>query len=134
MGFEGGIGRRALPIAWWAGISLTTSLLLLMGPLVGLGFRPGDVDIAMTASLPFRELRHRDDGMVVGTNAVAADTYRVMFHLESRSRGRILAPGTTLDVSSIPSDVKWLILLPGTVYEGAGEREVAWPLTYVGLR
>jgi hypothetical protein len=79
-------------------------------------------------------LRHRDDGMVIGANAAAADTYRVMFHLESRSRGRIVAPGTTLSVSSIPSGVNWLILLPGTAYEGAGERNVAWPLTYVGLR
>jgi hypothetical protein len=134
MGFQGGLWRRALPIAWWAGISLTTSLLLLTGPLVGLGFRPGDIDIAMTSSSPFRDLRHRDDGMVIGTNAAAADTYRVMFHLESRSRGRIVAPGTTLSVSSIPSGVNWLILLPGTAYEGAGERNVAWPLTYVGLR
>ena len=132
-GFDDGLWRRVLPLAWWAGIAVTTSLLLLAAPLAGKWFVPSDVDTAMTAS-PLRELRRRDDGMVVGTYATRADTHRVLFHLASRSRGRIMPPGTVLASEAIPPDVNWLILLPGAVYEGAGERKAAGPLGYVLLR
>jgi phosphoglycerol transferase len=124
--------RAALPLVWWAAIAVSTSMLLLAGPLAGKWFTQGAVDAAMAAS-PLRELRGRDDGMIVGTHAAAADTYRVMIHVAARAHGRIVAPGTTIPPESVPADVRWLILLPDVDYAGPGETASSGPLRWVKL-
>ena len=126
--------RHALPVIWWATIMLSTSLLLLTGPLTGKWFKPKELDLLMWSDPTLHALRQRDDGMIVGTREAALDTYRVMFHLASRSRGHMLEPKTALGPAAIPNDVKWLILLPGAAYAGPGEQEVIGPLTLVKLR
>ncbi len=126
--------RRALPVAWWAVVVLSTSALLLAAPLTGRVFVPNDVDRAMMNDPVLRDRRHRADGLVVGTNDSRPDTYRVMFHLASLSRGRFIARDAVLDKDAIPSDVNWLVLLPGVNYSGAGERRKIGPLAYVKLR
>jgi hypothetical protein len=125
--------RHALPVIWWATIMLSTSMLLLAGPLTGKWSKPKDLDRLMWSNPTLRALRQRDDGMIVGTPEAALDTYRVMFHLASRSRGRMLGPKSALGPDAIPNDVKWLILLPGASYAGPGEQEAIGPLTLVKL-
>jgi hypothetical protein len=93
-----------------------------------------DVDRAMMLDPVAASLRHRDDGMVVGTPSTSADTYRVMFFLASRSRGHILQDGRALRESAIPNDVKWMILLPGAEYSGPGRRHALGPMVHVQLR
>jgi hypothetical protein len=122
-----------LPFAWWAAVGVSTSALLLVAPLAGKWFAPDRVDEAM-ATDRLRELRGRDDGMIVGTPANAPDTYRVMFYVASRARGRIVAPGTTLSPEAVPADVRWLILLPEVSYAGPGESISTGPLQVVQLR
>ncbi len=126
--------RRALPIAWWAAVVASTSMLLLAAPLAGKWFIPNDVDRAMMNDPVLRDMDHRADGLVVGTNENRPDTYRVMFHLASLSRGRFIARGEVLDDAAIPSDVNWLILMTGANFSGTGERRKVGPLTYVRLR
>jgi len=132
--FRPGLSRRALPVVWWATIMLSTSLLLLAGPLTGRWLKPKDIDRVMESDPTLRALRQHDDGMVVGTPEAAPDTYRVMFYLASRSRGRMLGPKKVLGPSAIPDDVNWLILLQGASYAGPGEHVVIGPLTLVKLR
>jgi len=81
-----------------------------------------------------RDMRHRADGLVVGTKGSRPDTYRVMFHLASLSRGRFIARDVVLDKDAIPYDVNWLVLMPGVNFSGVGERRTVGPLTYVKLR
>ena len=126
--------RRALPVAWWAAVVFSTSVLLLAAPLAGKWFVPNDVDRAMMNDPLLRDMRHRADGLVVGTNDTRPDTYRVMFHLASLSRGRFIARDAVLDKDAIPSDVNWLVLMPGVNFSGAGERRKIGPLAYVKLR
>jgi hypothetical protein len=57
-----------------------------------------------------------------------------MFHLASLSRGRFIARDAVLDKDAIPSDVNWLVLMPGVNFSGAGERRKIGPLAYVKLR
>jgi len=132
--FTDRIARRALPVAWWAAIVASTSMLLLAAPLAGKWFTPNDVDRAMMNDPVLRDMDYRADGLVVGTNENRPDTYRVMFHLASRSRGRFIARDAVLDDAAIPSDVNWLILMTGANFSGAGERRIVGPLTYVKLR
>jgi len=126
--------RRALPVAWWAVVVLSTSALVLAAPLGAKWLVPNDVDRAMMNDPVLRDMRHRADGLVVGTNDRRPDTYRVMFHLASLSRGRFVARHAVLDNDAIPADVNWLVLLPGVTYSGAGERRTIGPLAYVKLR
>ena len=126
--------RRALPVAWWAAVVSSTSMLLLAAPLAGKWFVPNDVDRAMINDSILRDMRHRADGLVVGTDDSRPDTYRVMFHLASLSRGRFIARDAVLDKDAIPSDVNWLVLMPGVKFSGTGERRKVGPLTYVKLR
>lgn len=123
-----------MPVVWWATVLLSTSLLLLGGPLTGKWLKPKDIDRVMESDPTLRALRQRDDGMIVGTPEAALDTYRVMFYLASRSCGRMLGPKNALSPAGIPDDVNWLILLPGASYAGAGEHLVIGPLTLVKLR
>lgn len=132
--FSPGSWRRAMPVVWWATVLLSTSLLLLGGPLTGKWLKPKDIDRVMESDPTLRALRQRDDGMIVGTPEAALDTYRVMFYLASRSCGRMLGPKNALSPAGIPDDVNWLILLPGASYAGAGEHLVIGPLTLVKLR
>jgi len=80
-----------------------------------------------------RALRGRDDGLVIGSAATAVDTYRVMFHLASRSGGRLVDPGVPVDRQALAGRVRWLILLPGVSYAGLGTRTLVEPLTHVAL-
>jgi hypothetical protein len=126
--------RRVLPVAWWAAVVLSTSMLLLAAPLAGKWFVPNEVDRAMMNDTLLRDLRHRADGLVVSTNDSRPDTFRVLFHLASLSRGRFIERDAVLDEDAIPSDVNWLVLMPGVNFSGAGERRKFGPLVYVKLR
>lgn len=129
-----GCWQRALPVVWWAAILVSTSFLLLAAPLAGKWFVPNAVDRAMMSDPLALALRNRDDGMIVGTAGVEVDTFRIMFHLASRSRGRIIGPDVTLTRQEIPGDVRWLVLLPGVSFSGTEERQKMGPLTLVHLR
>ncbi len=126
--------RSVLPIAWWATIGLATSSLLLIAPVVGRVLVPDGVDRAMVDVPELQRLRHRGDGLIVGTPSVGPDTFRVMFYLASMSRGRFVADGATLGADEIPPDVNWLILLQRVAYSGPGEQRAIGPLTYIRLR
>lgn len=121
-----------VPIVWWATLLVLTSLALNGGPFVGRAPLPTEVDRAMTDPRA-RALVQRSDGIVLGTAASALDTYRVMFHLSSLARGRIVASENAVDANGIPPDVNWLLLLPGVTYRGPGTQERIGPLTYVRL-
>ena len=123
--------RWVLPLAWWASVTLATSALLVAAPWAG-RFAPTDVDRAM-ASSPLRELLGHDDGAVIGLQASPADTFRVLFHLASRSHWKIVPSDTTLSMADIPSGVNWFITLPGVAYMGPGNRTLVGPLQYVQL-
>jgi hypothetical protein len=132
--FPGDRVRRALPVAWWAVVVFSTSALVLVAPLTGRWLVPNDIDRAMMNDSVLQNMRQRADGLVVGTNDRRVDTYRVMFHLASLSRGRFIARDAVLDNDAIPSDVNWLILLPGVSFSGTGEIRKIGPLGYVKLR
>lgn len=142
---EAGDGRAApripeaaawswLPVAWWGAVMVTTSAFLLAGPLLGKWFYPMPIDTAMMTDPTLRSLQRRDDGLIVGPHTTRVDIYRAMFHLASRSRGMMVAPGTTLSPAAIPPDVNWIVLMPGADYAGPGKRGSAGPVTYVVLR
>jgi hypothetical protein len=122
---------RLLPLAWWAGVALVTTAVILAAPLIG-KMAPTAVDRAMESDL-MRALRGRDDGLVIGSAATAVDTYRVMFHLASRSGSRLADPGVPLDQQALAGGVRWLILMPGVSYSGPGTRTRVEPLTHVAL-
>jgi len=109
-------------------------MLLLAAPMTGKWLVPNDVDRAMMNDPILRDMGRRADGLVVGTNDSRPDTYRVMLHLASLSRGRFIGRDTVLGKDAIPSDVNWLVLLPGVNFSGEGERRKVGPLTYVKLR
>lgn len=125
---------HAWPLAWWAVIALSTSVLALAAPLAGNRFQPKAVDRAMLGDEVLRGLRHRADGMVIGTREEPVDAYRVLFHLASMSRGRLIDGASVVDRATVPPDVKWLILLPGVTYAGAEPVRRVGPLAFVELR
>ena len=96
--------------------------MALVAPAIGVVFKPDAGDRAMLDDRGLRDLRRRDDGMVVGSPATEVDTFRVMFDLESLSRSELLPPAVALDAAGVPGDVRWPGLMPGAVYAGAGER------------
>lgn len=126
--------RPLLPIAWFAAVSVTTSLVLLTTPLTGRHVAPTYVDRAMMDIAELRALVGRHDGMVVGTPATSVDTYRVLFHLRSMSRGHFVPAAGVLRREDVPSDVAWLLLMPGAGYSGPGGRQAAGPLMLLKLR
>jgi len=130
-GERGRTWRHLVPLAWWAGVAVVTTAAILAAPLVG-KMAPTPVDRAMESDL-MRALRGRDDGLVIGSAATAVDTYRVMFHLASRSGGRLVDPGVPVDRQALAGRVRWLILLPGVSYAGPGTRTLVEPLTHVAL-
>jgi phosphoglycerol transferase len=123
---------RHLPLIWWAGIVIATTPLLLGAPLAG-KLAPNAVDQAMNNEVA-KALRGRDDGLVIGSSETAVDTYRVMFHLASRSGGRLVDPTAPVDQTTLPAGVRWLILMPGVAYSGSGSQTRVVPLTFVDLR
>jgi len=127
-----GAWRLLVPIAWWAGVSLSTSVLFIAMPLTGHRLAPGYIDRSLLDGSPARELVGRPDGMIVAISPMAAEALRAMFHLRSLSRGRLVA-GDTLNASEIPPGVRWLLLLPGVRYDGPGLRRDIGGLTYVTL-
>jgi phosphoglycerol transferase len=120
-----------LPLAWWASVASLTTSVILAAPLIG-KIAPTAVDRAMETEV-MRTLRGRDDGLVIGSAATAVDTYRVMFHLASRSGGRLIDPGAPIDPQTLTDGVRWLILMPGISYSGPGTRTRVEPLTQVAL-
>ena len=123
--------RRA-PLAWWGTLAVVTSLALLAAPFAGKAFKPNAVDHAL-ATPALRSLAGRDDVMVVGGRQDAGETYRVMFHLASRARGRLEAAGTVIAPAQVPADVHVLILLPHIAFGGAAATTQVGPLTLVML-
>jgi hypothetical protein len=130
-GERGRTWRHLVPLSWWAGVAMVTTAAILAAPLAG-KMAPTPVDRAMESDL-MRALRGRDDGLVIGSAATAVDTYRVMFHLASRSGGRLVDPGVPVDRQALAGRVRWLILLPGVWYAGPGTRTLMGPLTHVAL-
>jgi len=120
-----------VPLAWWAVVAFATTSAILAAPLCG-RMAPTAVDRAMESD-PMRALRGRADGLVIGSAATAVDTYRVMFHLASRSGGRLVDPGVPVDRQALADGVRWLILMPGVSYSGPGTRTHVEPLTHVAL-
>lgn len=125
---------HVLPVVWWASVVVATSMLALAAPLTGQRFVANAFDRSMLDDATLRSLRYRADGLVIGTRGEPVDAYRVMFHLASMSRGRLVDSATVVDRASIPADVNWLILLPGVIYAGAEQARTAGPLSYVELR
>ena len=136
--WRGRTGSRGMggwmPVVWWSGIVVTTSVLLLLSPFEGKFFVSNDIDAVMLNDPAARSLVHRADGVVVGTHQQPADVYRVMFYLASLSRGLLVETGTVLSGPEFPGDRNWLILLPGVAYTGSGESTRLGPLTYVKRR
>jgi hypothetical protein len=130
-GKQGRTWLRLLPLAWWVGVASVTTSVILVAPLVG-KMAPTAVDRAMESDL-MRALRGRDDGLVIGSSTTAVDTYRVMFHLASRSGGRLVYPGIPVDQQALVGEVRWLILMPGVSYSGPGTKTRVEPLTHVAL-
>jgi len=127
-----GAAAHVAPIAWWGTVALATSFALLAAPFAGQAFKPNAVDHAL-ATPALRALVGRDDVMVVGTHHEATEPYRVMFHLASRSRGRLEAADTTIVSTQVPADVRVLILLPRIAFGGAADTVQVGPLTLVTL-
>jgi hypothetical protein len=130
-GKQGRTWLRLLPLAWWVGVASVTTSVILVAPLVG-KMAPTAVDRAMESDL-MQALRGRDDGLVIGSSTTAVDTYRVMFHLASRSGGRLVYPGIPVDQQALVGEVRWLILMPGVSYSGPGTKTRVEPLTHVAL-
>jgi hypothetical protein len=57
-----------------------------------------------------------------------------MFHLASRSGGRLVDPTVPVDQTTLPAGVRWLILMPGVAYSGSGSQTRVTPLAFVDLR
>jgi len=129
-----GQAAHVLPVVWWASVVVATSVLALAAPLTGKRFVANEFDRSMLNDATLRGLRHRADGLVIGTHGEPEDAYRVMFHLASMSRGRLVDSATVIDGASIPADVHWLILLPGVTYAGPGQLRTSGPLAHVELR
>jgi hypothetical protein len=122
-----------IAVGWWAALSLTTTLLLVIAyPLVA---QPRPVDQAMMQdSAGLRKMAIERRGVIYCSPAEAAEMYRLMFYLRSSSPGRVVAAGTAIDDSMIPPEFAWAVFMFDVRYTGRGQVVRMGPLTVLTRR